>query len=137
MLNTSTEPTPTPGLFLNLPGVATVTGLANAKIGDVSPLLVAFNATDIQTATVKTTNTSNFAGSLIGSLLGNLVLNVNVAGLGIGVPGLAAPVSAALAAGTAPVDQLISTVLGTAGVGVGQASTWVTGARCTAASLAG
>jgi len=138
MLNYQNEPNPGPATLLNLANIATVTGRVNAKVGDGSAVPVQFSAADIQNAVVKTTSTTDFVGALLQSLLGNLQLQVNVVGLPVLVPpGLAAGVTAALTPAAAPVDQLITMFLETAGLGLGQADTWVTGARCSAAVLAG
>jgi uncharacterized membrane protein len=57
--------------------------------------------------------------------------------VGLGVPGLPNIVTGVLAGAVSPVDQLLASVLQTAGVNLGQASTWIDGAKCGAAALAG
>ena len=138
MTNYTQEPVPTAATLINLASLVTVTGRANAEIGNTSSVPVVYNEADIQNVAVKTTNTTDFLGSLISSLVGNLQMQTNVLGLGVIVPpGLTSGVSAELVPAVAPADQLITTILQTVGVGVGQASTWVSGARCAAPLLAG
>lgn len=138
MTNYTQEPVPGAATLLTLPLIATVTGRANATVGDIDPVPVGYSYSDIQSATVKTTSTTDYVGSLLTSLVGNLQMKVNVLGVGVLIPpGLTSGVSAALQPAVAPVDELISTILQTAGVGLGNASTWVSGAHCGPASLSG
>jgi uncharacterized membrane protein len=137
MVNYNAEPTPGAATLLNLVGLATVTGRANAMIGNTSPTPVTYNATDIANATIKTSSTKDFVSALLASLLGNLQMQVNALGLGVNVPGLTNSVSAALTPAAAPVDVLINDVLQSAGLDLGQADTWITGARCSAATIVG
>jgi uncharacterized membrane protein len=138
MTNYTQEPTPTPATLLTLPLIASVTGAANAQVGNQQPTPEVFTYDDIQNATVQTTSTYDFVGSLLSSLVGNLKMQVNVLGVGVAVPpGLTTAVSAGLTPAEVPVDQLITSVLQTAGLGLGEAATWVTGANCGAAKLAG
>ena len=137
MVNYSTEPTVTPAPLLTLLGVATVTGSANATIGNTSPTAVTFTSSDMTNDVIKPTNTTDFTAALISSLLGSLQMQVNVLGLGVNTGALSSAVAAALAPAAVPVDQLIDTLLQTAGVDLGQADTWVTGARCAAAATVG
>jgi uncharacterized membrane protein len=65
-------------------------------------------------------------------------LNVNVLNSALPIPpGLTAGVSSALSAATPAIDTAISDVLTSLGVGVGTASTWISGAHCGAATLSG
>ncbi|SED46500.1 Uncharacterized membrane protein [Rhizobiales bacterium GAS188] len=136
MANFTTSPHPGPATLVNLPPLATISGLANASISNLSPTPVTFTYSQIQSATKQTTSTTDFLSSLLSSLIGNLQLNVNVIGLGIGLPGgLTGAVSGILAGAVSPVDQLLAGLLGTLGVGLGQADTWVSGVRCDGAVL--
>lgn len=137
MVNYTKEPTPGPATLLNLVGLATVTGRANAMIGNISPVQVTYTASDIANATIKTSSTQDFVSALLASLLGNLQMQVNALGLGVNIPGLTNSVAAVLTPAAAPVDQLINGVLQTTGLGLGQADTWVTGARCSAGNIVG
>lgn len=132
MINYTQEPTPSPATLVNL-GLVTVTGAANATIGNLSPTAVKFSYTDIQNKTVKTTDTTDYLGSLLTNLVTHTTLTVN----GAGLPGLPQAVTAILQGGVTPVDQLLGNVLQTMGVSVGEASSWIDGARCGPAILAG
>ena len=136
MTNYSAEPTPMPATLLNIAGLVTVTGFANAAISNLYPSSVSFSQSDINGAVVKTTSTNDFVASLINSLLGKLAIYVNVIGLPILVPpGLANTVVGVLNAAANPADQLITSVLQAAGLDLGFANTWVTGAHCGVAAL--
>lgn len=134
--NFTSKPNPGPAMLLNVVNVAQVTGLAHAAITNLSPTPVEFSYSDIQNVTIKTTSTTDFAGSLISSLVGGLQLNVNVAGIGLGLPtGLNQTVAQTVAAAASPLDQLITQVLQTLGLKLGNADTWVSGVKCGSAVL--
>ena len=134
MPNFTTSPNPPPATLVNL-GLVTVTGLANAYMGNTTPTNVNFSYSDIQSLNMKTVTTTNFTSSLTSSLLGNLALNVNVIGLGIPIPGLGATVAGILSGVTSPVDQVLASLLATLGVSIGQVNLWVMGIRCDGAVL--
>jgi len=126
--------TPQTATLVNL-GLVTVTGRANAYMGNTTPTNVNFSYSDIQSLNMKTVTTTNFTSSLTSSLLGNLALNVNVIGLGIPIPGLGATVAGILSGVTSPVDQVLASLLATLGVSIGQVNLWVMGIRCDGAVL--
>lgn len=132
--NVTTKPNPGPATLVDL-GLITVTGKAHVGVGNTTPVNVNFSYADITSQTKKTVTSTNFTSSLIGSLLGDLNLTVNVIGLGIPIPGLGALVGGILSAATGAVDQLLAGVLASLGVGIGQADVWVTGIRCDGAVL--
>jgi len=134
MTNFTTKPNPPPATLVNL-GAITVAGLAHAGMGNTTPTNVTFSYSEIQSLTKQTVTTTNFLTSLTGSLLGDLSLNVNVAGLGLPIPGLGATVAGILSGVTSPVDQVLASALATLGVGIGQADVWVMGIRCDGAVL--
>jgi uncharacterized membrane protein len=133
MTNYATEPTVAPANLVSLLGIPILTGTANATVGNVTPVPVQFAESDIVNHVVKTTDTTDFVGSLVGSLLDNTKLTV----VGIGIPGITTIVAPILTGAVSPVDQVLSSVLQIAGVNLGQASTWINGAKCGAAALAG
>ena len=133
MTNYATEPTVAPANLVNVLNIPILTGTANATVGNTTPTPVSFSESDIQGDVVKNTNTTDYLGSLVTNLLTHTSLTL----VGIGVPGLPNIVTGILAGAVSPVDQLLSSVLQTAGVSLGQASTWVDGAKCGAAALAG
>ena len=130
----TTAPNPPPATLVNL-GLVTVTGLANADMGNTTPTNVNFNYADIQSNVGQTVTTTNFTNSLTSSLLTSLSLNVNVAGLGIAIPGLGSTVAGLIGGATSSVDQVIAQVLATLGVQVGSATVWVSSIRCDGAVL--
>jgi uncharacterized membrane protein len=134
MNNFTTAPNPPPATLVNL-GLITVSGRANAYMGNTTPTNATFTYPEIQALTPQTVTTTNFTSSLVSSLLGNLSLNVTIIGLGLPIPGLGATVAGILAGVTAPVDQLLASLLQTLGIGIGQADVWVTGVRCDGAVL--
>jgi uncharacterized membrane protein len=134
MNNFTTEPNPPAATLVNL-GLITVSGRANAYMGNTTPAHVTFTYPQIQALTPQTVTTTNFTSSLTSSLLGNLSLNVNIIGLGLPIPGLGSTVAGILSGATSSVDQLLASLLQTLGVGIGQADVWVTGVRCDGAVL--
>ena len=135
LTNFTTQPNPPPATLVNALGLVTVTGLAHASIGNTRPTSVDFSYADIQAQTRKTVNSTSFVSSLLGSLLGQINLNVSLLGLNLQLGPLLQLVGGILAAATAPLDQVLSSVLQTLGVSLGQADVWVTGIRCDGAVL--
>jgi len=138
----------TPGDFTNFsrapnPGPATlvdvatlkVTGRSHVSVSNLSPTQVTFAYSDILAQTKKTVGTSDFSASLVSRLLGGTQLGVNVLGLGLGLPQISSNMTALLSGAAGPVDQLLTSVLQTLGVGLGQVDVWVTGIRCDGAVL--
>jgi uncharacterized membrane protein len=117
-----------------------VTGYAHAKMGSLAPSELKFSAADISAITKKTVRSADFTTSLTGSLLSDLELEVKLLGLGLGLGpttnAITSAVAAALTTVTPAVDGLVSSLLGTLGIGLGEADVWVSGARCDGAVLA-
>jgi uncharacterized membrane protein len=133
--NFSTPPNPGPANLVDTP-VLKVTGRAHATISNMAPQPVTFSYADIQQQTRKTVGTQDFTSSLTARLLGDLQLNANILGLGLGVPQvLTGQVAGILAGATAPIDRLLADVLASLGVGLGQADVWVPVIRCDGAVL--
>ncbi len=111
-----------------------VNGYAFTTIGNATPTTLVFNDAEIAAGTVKSTPTSNFTQSLIGSLTGNLSISIDLLGLPINLSTLLGAVKPAIVAtlnGVAkPVDDLLYNVLGALGVKLGEADVRVTGATC-------
>jgi uncharacterized membrane protein len=129
--NISTPLNPGPATLFNLLNLVTVTGSAHASISNINPTMETFSYSDIQQKVGKTTSTTDYLTSLLTSTIGNLQVNVNVAGLGIGVPpGIGSLVTNTITTATVPIDQLVAAVLSGLGISVGNATTWVTGVNC-------
>ncbi|MET4260423.1 putative membrane protein [Bradyrhizobium sp. S3.12.5] len=132
MTNVTSKPNPPPAVLVGVGGL-NVSGRAHAAMGNTSATPVTFTYVDIQSQLAKTVSTQNFASSLTSSLLGDLSLSIN--GAGLPIPGLTSTVAGILSGATTSIDQLIASTLSTLGVRVGQADVWVTGVRCDGAVL--
>ncbi|MDJ0447448.1 pilus assembly protein TadG-related protein [Methylocystis sp. JR02] len=134
--NFTSAPNPGPATLLNLANIAKVTGLAHATVTNLQATPVSFSYSEILQATKKTTSTTDFISSLLYNLFGGLQLKVTALGLSLLVPaGLDQTVATTLASATTPIDQTLSQLLQTLGVGLGQADTWVGGVKCGAGVL--
>lgn len=128
--NMHAPPRPGPARLLSL-AVARVNGRAHATITNLLPRTLDFSAYEIAARTRKTVGTTDFLSSLTRGLVEDLRLDVEVLGLGIGLPlGLDRTVAGIVAGAASPLDRLLSSILSAAGIGLGQADVWVTGARC-------
>jgi len=128
----ASAPTIGTATLINALGIK-VTGVAHADISQMTPINLNFSPSEIAAGTVKTVKTTTFTGSLVGSLLGDLQLTVAGIGLGIIGPllqGLLTPLTPTL-------DLVISNLLQTLGLSLGQADVQVYGVRCTHAVLVG
>lgn len=133
--NFSTRPNPPPAMLLDLLGLAKVSGRAHVTISNTSETPVSFSYAEIQRAEKKTTSTQNFIASLLSRLVADLDLRVELLGLGLPIPGLDGAVSGVIAGAAAPLDQVLTSLLNTLGIGLGQADSWVSGVRCGGAVL--
>lgn len=133
--NFSRAPNPPAATLVNAAGLAKVTGRAHVTMTNLSETAVSFSYPEIQRGDKKTTSTQNFVATLLGRLVGDLELRVEALGLGLGLPGLDGLVSGVIASAATPLDQILNGVLGTLGIGLGQADSWVTGVRCGGAVL--
>jgi uncharacterized membrane protein len=133
--NFSTPPNPPAATLVNAAGLAKVTGRAHVTMTNLSEAAVSFSYAEIQRSDKKTTSTQNFVATLLGRLIGDLELRVEALGLGLGLPGLDGLVSGVVGNAATPLDQILNGVLGTLGIGLGQADSWVSGVRCGGAVL--
>lgn len=133
--NFTTRPNPPAATVLDLLGLARVTARAHVTISNTSETPVSFSYAEIQRVDKKTTSTQNFVASLLSRLVGDLDLRVELLGLGLPIPGLDGAVSGVIAGAAAPLDQVLTSLLNTLGIGLGQADSWVSGVRCGGAVL--
>lgn len=133
--NFITAPRPPAATLLNVAGLAKVSGRAHVTMTNFSETSVSFNYAEIQRGDKKTTSTHDFVATLLGRLVGDLKLEVEALDLGIGLPGLDGLVGGIIAGAATPLDQILNGLLGTLGIGLGQADSWVTGVRCGGAVL--
>jgi uncharacterized membrane protein len=133
--NFRTAPQPPAATLLTLAGLARVTGRAHVTMTNLAETPVSFSYPEILRGDKRTTSTQNFVASLLARLFGDLDVRVEVIGLGLGLPGLGSAVSGVISGAATPIDQLLTAVLGTLGIGLGQADSWVSGVRCGGAVL--
>lgn len=117
--------------------LVSVSGTARASLASPTPQTLVFTADDIAQHRVRTVSSTSLGGSLVATLLGSLTLDVNVLGLGLGLPASAirSTLIAALSAVTPGLDALLDATLRTLGVGIGQADVWLNAVRCDRAVL--
>ncbi|MFT4097781.1 MAG: TadG family pilus assembly protein [Rhodoblastus sp.] len=119
-----------PAPLATLPGLVSLRATAHAQMSNTAATMVSYTPAEISAGVRKTVSTRDYVSSLASSLLGDLTLSANIAGLTISTGALGPAVSAALAPAAAPLDGALYSILSTLGVGIGQADTWVTGVSC-------
>jgi uncharacterized membrane protein len=115
--------------------LVTVTGTAHATISNPTPTQLVFSHADIENGAVKSVSTHNFTGSLFGSLLGDLQLDVKVGGLGLGLGDVGKALANTLGLASPAIDTLLNGVLATLGIKLGEADIRVTGGTCGRSAL--
>ncbi|TPM61169.1 hypothetical protein FJ959_07725 [Mesorhizobium sp. B2-2-4] len=120
--------------------VLSVVGSAAFDMANNTPTTLTFNKADIDAKTIRTAYTQNFTQSLTTSLVSDLSLTANLLGLPLLnlntlIATVSPPVVALLNSVTAPVDTLLTNLLGALGVRLGEADVRVTGATCGRAVL--
>lgn len=128
--NFTSKPNPPAATLVNILNLAKVTGRAHVTMTNLADTPVSFSYSDILKAEKRTTSTQNFLASLLSRLVGDLELKVEPLGLGLPLPGLGDLVKGVVAGAATPIDQLLGSALGTLGIGLGQADSWVSGVRC-------
>ena len=124
-----------PARLVQMP-LITVTGQAHAEVSNMEPRPLTFRAADIEAGTLKQVSTQDFVGSLAQSLFSNLTLDVNVIGLGLGLPSNVTALLGNTIGAVAPaIDGLLNNLLATLGLSLGQADVRVYGATCGRAVL--
>ncbi|MBO6719102.1 MAG: hypothetical protein JJ913_14185 [Rhizobiaceae bacterium] len=116
--------------------VLKVSGRAYNEIANGVPQTLNFDRRDIDQGTVKRVATTELADSLTRTLLNDLDLDVQVAGLGFGLPsGISAAVTGAISGAAPAIDALIEKLLTTLGIHLGEADVRVHNATCGRAVL--
>lgn len=125
-----------PAEILSLPMVR-VTGSAALDVGALQPERLRFSSADIGAARVRTAATDTLLESAVSSLLGNLDLNVDVLGLGLGTALIGRSVELLIAPVTPVLDSTLNLLLQTLGLSLGEADVRVYEVMCTRAVLVG
>lgn len=122
--------------LISVPLLVSVKAKASADVGQMQPKTLTFNMSDIANGTIRRVSTTQTTASLLSSLLGNVALEINVIGLGIGLPsnitGLLRPL---LVAAATPLDRVLSETLALLGITIGEADVRVHAAECGRAVL--
>jgi uncharacterized membrane protein len=135
-MNFKTAPNPPAADIVNTASLVKVSARARATLTNPSAIPVTFTAADIAAQTRKSVGTRDAVFSLLSRLFADADLDVSLIGLELGASDTTkALVAGILANATAPVDRLLSSVLASLGVGLGQADVWVLGQRCNGAVL--
>jgi uncharacterized membrane protein len=136
-MNNFTNPVaPGPAQLVKLPLVS-INGRAHATMSNVQPDGLSFTYADIQQKQARNVRTRDFTSSLTQRLLGDLDLNVQLLGLGLGVgnAALTGALATTLNGLTPNIDTLLDQILSTLGIGLGEADVWAQGVRCDGAVL--
>lgn len=108
-----------------------ISALGYAKISNLTASTVSFGPSDIPVRRIKSVSTRHSLTSLQSSLLKNLDVQIETAGLSLGTPkALQAAVADTLSKLTEPVDMLIYNTLLALGIRVGEADIQVSFASC-------
>jgi len=127
--------TRSPARLVQMPLVG-VTGQAHAEISNTTYKSLTFNWNDIQSGKIRQVSTNQIAQSLVQSLFSGLKLDINVAGLGLGLPGnLTGLLGQTIGAAAPAIDGLLNSLLSTLGIALGQADVRVHGGNCGRAVL--
>ncbi|HEX3663975.1 MAG TPA: TadG family pilus assembly protein [Rhizomicrobium sp.] len=123
--------------MINLLLLLQVSGQSVVNVGGSDWQNVTFDSTDIQDGVVKTVSTQNALDSILTSLVGNLSLNVQILGLGIGMnqSQVSSAVISSLNGVASPLDSVVDELTHLTGVGLGEADVWVNGVRCQSVAL--
>ena len=118
--------------------LVSVTGHSRITVQAPASRDLRFTAADIADRRARTVTSTGLVGSLVATLVAGSALEVNVVGLGLGLPSsslIRSSVASSLTALAPSLDAALDTILRLLGVGVGQADVWVRGVHCGRAVL--
>ena len=117
----------------------TVSASAYAEMTNDAATDLRFTQSDVDGHVIRTAEVHDYVSSLVGSLLQSATLNVNIAGLGIGLgaPAVKTLLRTILTPVATTLDGLLVPLLEMVGVHVGEVDVQVNGFRCGGAVLAG
>jgi Predicted membrane protein len=131
-INFGTRPRVNPADLVTTP-LLKISARAQVEVNDVEKRTLTFTGQEISYRTSKTVSTRTPLTSAVSTLLGRLDLNIDLLGLGIGLPAsnYRAALISTLSGVTEPLDGLVYNLLLVLGVRIGEADVGVTGVRCT------
>ncbi|MFN0263124.1 pilus assembly protein TadG-related protein [Tepidamorphus sp. 3E244] len=113
-----------------------VQGRADIEVGESRAEILRFNATDMRQGTIKKVSTQGAVQSLMKSLINDLQLEVDIAGLSLSSPDHIETSLRTALTGLAPaLDEALEAILTIAGVGLGEADVRAHGVACQHAVL--
>jgi len=109
-----------------------VSALAEVNVTNQTKTRLTFQPQDIAAKTIKNVSTRDTLTSTVATLLGNTDIQVNILGLGIGLPKavIQGAVLDTLTGLTKPLDELLYNTLTLLGIKIGEADVRVTDVRC-------
>lgn len=125
---------PAPATIAKAP-LFSVAGKAFVSLGGQAWQTVRFRQDEVRGRVVKTVSTNDLARATVSTLLGNLTLEANVLGLGLGESALTNAMASLLTPLAAPLDEVLYSLTAVAGVRLGQADVRMNGLRCRDAAL--
>lgn len=130
LASTAYGPVPDAAVLTTALGLG-ILGRAHATVSNLSESLVVFSPGDIAAGAGKTVSTTDVTASLLSRLFASLQLGARVSGGSIALPAeVTGPLAHLLQAAAQPIDTELSVVLSALGLTIGDADTWVGGARC-------
>lgn len=97
-----------------------IQGQAFLAVSQVSPVELVFTGNEIEQGVVKTVRTRTIAESLVGTLLSETDITIQVGIIGLPLGGLTKSVAGLLAGLVKPLDELLQAVTAVAGIGLGE-----------------
>lgn len=126
------ELTPDPATLLSVLGLVKVTASAKASLADPGFKSLTFSAADISAQRLKSVKSTALAQGLVASLVRKIDIDVQAAGLGLGLGGLVQAVGVLLTPLAPVLDGVLNTVLDLVGLRLGEADVIVHDMTCPA-----
>lgn len=130
----STTPTENPAVIVDILGLK-VTGSTRTDLNSSGWQSVPFSNAEIDSRATKTVSSSGVISGIAGSLVGKLVLTVNVGPIGVSSAVLTPLLQPILTTVGSLLDPVLSSLLNLLGIHLGQADVRVNGVRCGTAAL--
>lgn len=118
-------------------GLVRLRGKAHIAMESENPTTLSFTQSDVDSGTIKRTETRNYLNSVVSSLLGDLDLDVQVLGFSLlPLDLLKSTLKTTLSSVAKPLDGVLASVLNALGVHLGELDVKVHGTRCSGGVLA-